>query len=392
MYMNPLMTDIEFRELATKCQEGIATEEEQAAFDEAYQLLLNRHPSWDTERMGEKNALREEIYEGLVSRVNKHKANHKVYSIARYMSAAAVLIIVGVAAYLFLNKSDRKEQSLAAKIVPGTNTATLTLGDGRKINLSDAENGALVEQTGIQITKSADGQLLYKVEGTEEGVDQSKISYNTVETPKGGQYQIILPDGTKVWLNAASSLKFPLSFASSVDRKVELNGEAYFEVRKDKSHPFKVINEGQEVEVLGTHFNINGYKDEGAIKTTLLEGSVKVSSTYGVNSEEVIIRSGEQAVLTKRGIEVVKKDIEQVVDWKNGDFIFQQESLKDVMSKIGRWYNVKVVYDQDVNQKLTFSGQMSRSNSIFEILKSLESTDEIKFEIKESTIKVTNKD
>ncbi|WP_159452633.1 FecR family protein [Pedobacter nyackensis] len=390
--MNPLMTDIEFRELATKCQEGIATEEEQAAFDEAYQLLLNRHPSWDTERMGEKNALREEIYEGLVSRVNKHKANHKVYSIARYMSAAAVLIIVGVAAYLFLNKSDRKEQSLAAKIVPGTNTATLTLGDGRKINLSDAENGALVEQTGIQITKSADGQLLYKVEGTEEGVDQSKISYNTVETPKGGQYQIILPDGTKVWLNAASSLKFPLSFASSVDRKVELNGEAYFEVRKDKSHPFKVINEGQEVEVLGTHFNINGYKDEGAIKTTLLEGSVKVSSTYGVNSEEVIIRSGEQAVLTKRGIEVVKKDIEQVVDWKNGDFIFQQESLKDVMSKIGRWYNVKVVYDQDVNQKLTFSGQMSRSNSIFEILKSLESTDEIKFEIKESTIKVTNKD
>ena len=386
------MTDIKFRELASKCQEGIATEEEQAAFDEAYQLLLNRHPSWDTGLMGEKKAMHDEIYNGLLYRVNKHKTKHKVYSIARYLSAAAVLIIVGVAAYLFLNKSDRKDQSLAGNIVPGTNTATLTLGDGRKINLSDAENGALVEQTGIQITKSADGQLLYKVQDAGEGVGQSKLAYNTVETPKGGQYQIILPDGTKVWLNAASSLKFPLSFASSVDRKVELNGEAYFEVRKDKSHPFKVINEGQEVEVLGTHFNVNGYKDEGAIKTTLLEGSVKVVSTYGVNGDEVIIRPGEQAVLTKRGIEVVKKDVDQVVDWKNGDFIFQKESLKDVMNKIGRWYNVKVVYDQDVNQKLTFSGQMSRSNSISEILKSLESTDEIKFEIKESTIKVTNKD
>jgi len=388
--MNRSMTNIEFRELAIKCQEGIATEDERNAFDEAYQLLLNRHPSWDTSLMGEKNAMQDEIYEGLLYRVNQHKTKHRVYSIARYLSAAAILIIVGFSAYFFLNKKDGQDESLVSNIVPGTNTATLTLGDGRKINLSDAANGALVEQTGIQITKSADGQLLYKVEGIEEGVGQS-MSYNTVETPKGGQYQIILPDGTKVWLNAASSLKFPLSFASTVDRKVELNGEAYFEVRKDKSHPFKVINEGQEVEVLGTHFNVNGYKDEGAIKTTLLEGSVKVKSTKGVNPDEVIIRPGEQAVLTKRGIEVVKKDVDQVVDWKNGDFIFQQESLKDVMNKIGRWYNVKVVYDQDVNQTLTFSGQMSRSNGILEILKSLESTDEIKFEIKESTIKVTNK-
>ncbi|WP_316836604.1 FecR family protein [Pedobacter nutrimenti] len=386
------MTDIELRVLAGKCQEGIATEDERKAFDEAYQLLLTRHSFWDAELMGEKDAVHKEIRKSLFDQVSRYKTKHKVYSIGRYLSAAVIVITIGIAAYFFLNKADRKVQALATRIVPGSNTATLTLADGRKINLNNAENGALVKQTGIEITKSADGQLLYKVQGTEEKADHS-LAYNTVETPKGGQYQIILPDGTKVWLNAASSLRFPLSFASLKDRRVELNGEAYFEVSKDKAHPFKVINEGQEVSVLGTHFNINGYRDEGVIKTTLLEGSVSVLSTYAgskLKPAEVIIRPGEQAILNRQGIEVIKKDVDQVIDWKNGDFIFEKERLRDVMNKIGRWYNVKVIYDKDVNIDLTFSGQMSRSKDISEILKSLASTGEIKFEVKESTIRVIN--
>ncbi|MBB2151386.1 FecR family protein [Pedobacter gandavensis] len=389
--MKPLITDTQFRALAEKCQEGIATEDERKAFDEAYLLLMNRHTSWDTSLMGEKDAVRNEIYEGLFDQVHQYQKKGRVYSIGRYLSAAAILIIVGISAYFFLMKGNHKDQSMASNIVPGSNTATLILGDGRKINLSDAENGALVEQTGIQITKSADGQLLYKVQATDSNADQP-LTYNTIETPKGGQYQVILPDGTKVWLNAVSSLRFPMSFASAPDRKVELTGEAYFEVEKDKSHPFKVINEGQEVQVLGTHFNINSYKDEGAIKTTLLEGSVKVLSTYsgkGLKPVEVIIRPGEQAILNQQGIDVVKKDVDQVIDWKNGDFLFQHESLREIMNKIGRWYNVKVIYDADVNTGLTFSAQISRSKGIPEILKILESTGEVKFEIKGSSIKVS---
>ncbi|WP_316748155.1 FecR family protein [Pedobacter gandavensis] len=388
--MKPPITDLEFRALAEKCQEGTATEAEIKAFDEAYELLLNRHTSWDADLMGEKAAVRNEMYEGLFDQLHDYKRKNKIFSMGRYLSAAAILIIVGISAYFFLNNVNPQDQKVAAAIVPGSNTATLTLADGRKINLTDATNGAIVEQAGIQITKSADGQLQYKVHGTEVAENQS-TTYNTIATPGGGQYQVILPDGTKVWLNALSSLRFPMSFISLSERKVELTGEAYFEVEKDKAHPFKVITEGQEVQVLGTHFNINSYKDEGAIKTTLLEGSVKVLSTYtakGMKPAEVIIKPGEQAILNKQGIAVIKKDVEQVLDWKEGDFIFQHESLKEIMNKIGRWYNVKVIYDDDVNTALTFSAQISRSKAITEILKNLESTGEVKFEIMGSTIKV----
>lgn len=384
-YMKPSITDLEFRELARKCQEGIATEDEKKAFDEAYQLLLNRHTTWDTALMGEKDAVRNEIYEGLFDQVHKYKTKSWTFYIGRYLSAAAILLIVGLASYFFVFKTNKVEPTFATTIVPGSNIATLTLTDGQKINLSDAKNGTLLKQAGIQITKAADGQLLYKIEGTEEAAGLA-LAYNTIETPKGGQYQVILPDGTKVWLNAASSLRFPISFASLQDRKVELTGEGYFEVSKDKIHPFRVINEGQEVKVLGTHFNINSYKDEGAIKTSLLEGSVKVTS----DNDEVTIKPGEQAILTKSGFSVVEKDMDQVIDWKNGDFNFQKESLKGIMNKVGRWYDVNVVYDKDVNVALTFSAQISRSNGIIEILKSLEKTGEVKFEIKESTIRVTN--
>ncbi|WP_316841275.1 FecR family protein [Pedobacter gandavensis] len=384
--MKPPITDLEFRALAEKCQEGIANEAELKAFEEAYELLSTRHTSWDAALMGEKAAVRNEMYAGLFDQVHDIKRKNKIFSIGRYLSAAAILMIVGISTYFFLNKVNPQDQSVASVIVPGSNTATLTLADGRKINLSDAKNGAILEQTGIQITKSADGRLMYKVQGTEGATAQS-LTYNTIETPKGGQYQVILPDGTKVWLNAVSSLRFPMSFASLSERKVELSGEAYFEVEKDKAHPFKVVSDGQEVQVLGTHFNINSYKDEGGIKTTLLEGSVKVTSK-GTKQAEVIIKPGEQAILNPEGIEIVKTDVEQVIDWKNGDFIFQHESLKEIMNKIGRWYNVRVIYDKDVDTALTFSAQISRSKDIPEILKSLESTGEVNFDIRGTTIKV----
>lgn len=389
--MKNIITDSEFKELARKCQEGTASEEEIKAFDEVYDLLIQRHTSWDARLMGEKEAVQNEIYQSLINKVEDQQKNIRVFPLWKYLSAAVLLIVAGFSVYFFAIKTKMEDQPQQAAILPGKNNATLTLADGKKVNLNEVGNGALLKQSGIQITKSADGQLLYKVLNDAE-TTAKLVSYNLVETPRGGQYQIILPDGTKVWLNAASSLKFPMSFASMEDRKVELKGEAYFEVTKDKTHPFKVINEGQEVKVLGTHFNINSYKDEGAIKTTLLEGSVVVTSDYTKNGvrEEVKIKPGEQAILTEKGINVVEKDVEEVMDWKNGDFIFQKESLKQIMSRVGRWYNVDVVYEKDVNTGLTFSGQMSRSKNIKEILKNLESTGEIEFEISGSKIKVKN--
>lgn len=389
--MKNIITDSEFKELARKCQEGTASEEEIKAFDEVYDLLIQRHTSWDAKLMGEKEAVQNEIYQSLINKVDDQQKNIRVFPLWKYLSAAVLLIVAGFSIYFFAIKTKMEDQHQQAAILPGKNNATLTLADGKKVNLNEVGNGALLKQSGIQITKSADGQLLYKVLNDAEKTSKL-VSYNLVETPRGGQYQIILPDGTKVWLNAASSLRFPLSFASMEDRKVELKGEAYFEVTKDKTHPFKVINEGQEVKVLGTHFNINSYKDEGAIKTTLLEGSVVVTSDYAKNGvkEEVKIKPGEQAILTDKGLNVVEKDVEEVMDWKNGDFIFQKESLKQIMSRVGRWYNVDVAYEKDVNTGLTFSGQMSRSKNIKEILTNLESTGEIEFEISGSKIKVKN--
>ncbi len=389
--MKNIITDSEFKELARKCQGGTASEEEIKTFDEVYDLLIQRHTSWDAKLMGEKEAVQNEIYQSLINKVEDQQKNIRAFPLWKYLSAAVLLIVAGFSVYFFAIKTKMEDQPQQAAILPGKNNATLTLADGKKVNLNEVGNGALLKQSGIQITKSADGQLLYKVLNDAE-TTAKLVSYNLVETPRGGQYQIILPDGTRVWLNAASSLRFPLSFASMEDRKVELKGEAYFEVTKDKKHPFKVINEGQEVKVLGTHFNINSYKDEGAIKTTLLEGSVVVTSDYTKNGvrEEVKIKPGEQAILTEKGINVVEKDVEEVMDWKNGDFIFQKESLKQIMSKVGRWYNVDVAYEKDVNTGLTFSGQMSRSKNIKEILTNLESTGEIEFEISGSKIKVKN--
>lgn len=227
--------------------------------------------------------------------------------------------------------------------------------------------------------------------------------YNTIATPKGGQYQVRLPDGSKVWLNAASSLKYLASFSAWNERKVELSGEAYFEVAKDKDHPFVVKTENQEVIVLGTHFNINSYKDEPATKTTLLEGSVRVSllgttstaSTINTTQKiskgkpaEIILKPGEQATLIGNNIRVSPQNAEDAIAWKDGYFMFNNESLESVMRKISRWYNLDVVFADASIKNQTFYGRMSRFSKVSQVLKSLALTREVKFELKDNTIHV----
>lgn len=287
----------------------------------------------------------------------------------RIAVAATILITLSAGLYFYF---DTKPESEIVKyalvkqdVEPGGNKATLTLADGSKISLTDADNGQLAEQGGVKISKSANGQLVYSV--VESG--QRETGYNTITTPRGGIYQVNLPDGTRVWLNAASSIKFPTTFAHLNQRKVELQGEAYFEVSRNKKQPFIVQSGKQQVEVLGTHFNINSYEDESEVKTTLLEGSVKVSA-----GNVILLKPGQQSTVgASQGgrVKVSPANIEQAMAWKNGFFHFEKENLHSVLRQLARWYDIEVVYQvKRVDDE--FMGDIPRGVKLSEVLKILE--------------------
>lgn len=288
----------------------------------------------------------------------------------RITGAAAVLLILSAGLYFF-NPATHQPALLAQKehtpqILPGGNKATLTLANGQKITLDGADNGQLAEQAGIIITKTKDGQLVYTVANQGTSTVERQTVMNTIATPKGGQYQINLPDGTKVWLNAASSLRYPTVFTGT-ERRVSLTGEAYFEVAKvQPAKSFSVNSPTQTVEVLGTHFNINSYADEQAVKTSLLEGSVKVTAQTGT-SESVFLKPGQQAILLGNQLNVNLSDTEEAIAWKNGMFSFKDADLQTVMRSVARWYDVEVNYEGNLPGR-QFSGEIHRNINLSEVL------------------------
>ncbi|MDP2414706.1 FecR family protein [Daejeonella sp.] len=296
----------------------------------------------------------------------------------RVISAAAIIIIISIGTLFYLDyikKSKVKHVISEAQndISPGGNIATLTLADGRKISLTDAENGQLAEQSGIKISKTADGQLVYSISNSKNS--SQSLSYNIIETPPGGQYQVVLPDGSKVWLNSASSLRYPVRFSGN-ERKVEISGEAYFEVAHNSKMPFRVINRSQIVEVLGTHFNIMAYPDESSTNTTLLEGSVRIIK----ENKSKVISPGQQTRVKNGDIDVASVDVTQVTAWKEGYFMFKNEDIQSIMRQISRWYNLEVKYEGPIPEKV-FGGKISRTRNVSEVLEILESTGSIRFKI-----------
>ncbi|SJN44620.1 putative anti-sigma factor [Sphingobacterium faecium PCAi_F2.5] len=294
--------------------------------------------------------------------------------------AASFFTVLGLSLYFYSSKSPDKVELAnvaVADINPAGNKAYLTLGNGKRIALTDASNGTIAEQTNVQITKTADGQLVYTIAENKSG-SSSPLEYNTIETPNGGRYEIALPDGTHVWMNAASSLKYPASFASLKVRRVELHGEAYFQVAKDKQHPFIVKTAQQEVKVLGTHFNINSYADEPEVKTTLLEGSVNVLNLK--NNSSKILRPGQQAIVTEDVLKVGDADVDQSMSWKNGDFVFVGEDLKAVMRQVARWYDVEIEYQGNINSSGVVS-TISRTKKLSQVLKALQINQGIHFKV-----------
>ncbi len=305
------------------------------------------------------------------------------------MGSAAALLCIALT-WFFADRYHQRKEPVSAlahegtasgTILPGGNIATLTLADGTVIKLDEASVGNLKEVGESRIVKSADGLITYEATGSIAAMAEK--GFNEINTPKGGEYRVILPDGTKVWLNAESSLRYPVSFVGGT-REVDLVGEAYFEVSRDARHPslFVVNAKNQRVEVLGTHFNVNAYADNAAVKTTLLEGSVKVTMTApGRNvSPHRILKPNEQAATTDDGIQVAQVDAANAVAWKNGYFAFDNENISDVMNTIARWYDIEVTYEGDTAGKV-FGGTISRFESFEKLLKTIGLTGTIQFKI-----------
>ncbi len=306
-------------------------------------------------------------------------------------AAAVIIILLSAGAYfMFLSRSHKKETvktktELKQDIAPGGNKAVLVLADGSAIVLDSASNGIISHHGDIKVQKLDNGLLAYTING-KRVTEGDKAFYNTISTPRGGQYQITLSDGTKVWLNAASSIRFPVFF-SGIERKVEITGEAYFEVSKNKAMPFKVKAAASEIEVLGTHFNINAYGDEAAIKTTLLEGLVKVSVPVQTGSQSSkFIKPGQQAVINNSSagsggkINILNNaDTEEAVAWINGRFQFKSADLQSILRQISRWYDVDIEYKGNIN--LHFTGQLPRSINVSKVLEKLVLTGEVHFKI-----------
>jgi ferric-dicitrate binding protein FerR (iron transport regulator) len=276
--------------------------------------------------------------------------------------AAAFLLVAATAGYFFYNPPKHNDPAIATikDIAPGGNKAVLTLADGSAIVLDSAKNGMIARQGGAKILKLDGGKLSY------EGAGNASVGFNTITTPRGGQYQVTLSDGTRVWLNAASSLRYPASFGGK-SRKVEVNGEAYFEVARDKEHPFLVDLNGEcEVEVLGTHFNVNNYANEESVRTTLVEGSVKIAR----GKEAKLLKPGQQAVV-KESIAINRSvDVAGVIAWKNGFLSLQDKSLEEVMKQLERWYDIDVKYEGKV-PGIRFTGDMDRGVNLSAVLKFL---------------------
>lgn len=279
-------------------------------------------------------------------------------------AAAAVIAVLGLSMYLNRPEKESLEREIV-KTEALSNQPTLTLGDGTRIALNDGSEKVLVDNDGLAIRRNEEGQVVYELSKTDANKAAQHTEYNSISTPLGRQYRVVLSDGTKVLLNSVSSIRFPAVFTGD-ERKVEITGEVYFEVAKSKNKPFKVVCGKQTIEVLGTNFNVNAYDNEHSIKTTLLEGSVKVSK----GTESVRLKPGEQAQTTA-GIEVVKTpDINSEISWTNGSFYFKDADIETVMRQASRWYDIEVNYKGTIPRK-QLNGSISQQVPLHQFLEML---------------------
>lgn len=375
-YFNDLTTDEENRELARLLQRNELENDIKQLMEEAWEAFSSHNKIFPEH-------ISEEILSGILNKEEEEEEKTKRRFFTEQLStfwksAAAILIVVGLGSALFYyNRPGETAASASSEapvpatpdILPGSNKAFLTLSDGRNIILDHASPGLLTTQDGTRIIKEEGDRLSYETTSRE---DAPVSASNTLRTPRGGQYHLVLPDGTKAWLNAASSIVYPVRFTGS-SRRVRIEGEVYFEVArqlKDNNKvPFIVNAGGVSVEVLGTQFNINAYSDEVDIKTTLLEGAVKVTT----EKSSSLLNPGHEARVAARSAEILisKANTDQAVAWKNGYFQFQEAGLQEIMRQLSKWYDVDVVYEGRPLEK-KFTGEIPRSSTLLQVLEILQ--------------------
>ncbi|WP_205512393.1 FecR family protein [Longitalea arenae] len=379
--------------LILKYNQGEITEEEKTILDnwinasegnqqlfatltnnDALQAKLNQLHEIEGTREAAKDRVKEMLFPGALVTPIKRAA----YSSWKTVAAAVVVTaVVGTGAWFLLNKEKPQQMAVVQPtahasqqdIAPGSYKAQLILDDGSAIVLDSANAGKLAQQGNMQVV-SRDGQLVYQ-QGT---ASEKKVLYNTLKTARGQMYPVKLSDGSAVWLNSSSSIRFPVAFIEQ-ERRVEITGEAYFEIAHNDRKPFTVRVNGVDVQVVGTVFNINSYADESSLRTTLLKGAVKVKQ----GDQQVLIKPGEQAEVKEEKISVKKADVEHEVAWKHGIFDFKNDNLSTIMRQISRWYDIDVVYEGTVPDK-RISGGIYRNSNLSEVLKILEGLN-VKFEI-----------
>ena len=380
------MTIESFRELLDHYLLGTLTKEERKQFSQALkqselavelEKVLEETFMNDTFEGDENPARRQRVFQLLKQKMaftdpsSKQKYFTRILSFKRVAAAAVILLAIAGAIYFATIQKPAPEAVTVLKenkipkqhdVMPGHKGATLRLSDESVIVLDSAQNGTLAMQGNMQVVKE-NGQILYKGKNGE-------VLYNDISTDKGRQWSVVLPDGSKVWLNAESSIHYPLTF-SGKERVVDITGEAYFEVTHNKHFPFKVKVNGKEIEVLGTHFNVNSYEDEPSMRTTLLEGLIRIGN--GVIKK--IIHPGQEASILNNttDIKIISADVQNAIAWKNGYFSFHNANLKTVMRQLARWYDIDVIYVKQVPD-LEFEGAIDQSLKLSAVLRILEKT------------------
>ncbi|MXO05315.1 FecR family protein [Flavobacterium sp. HBTb2-11-1] len=378
------MNETEFLELLKKYQNGTLSHEDKDKLDVWY-----LHKASNSKRQLSEYELADS-YEHLKSRLPLAQKTKVISLWPRVAVAASIAVLLGAGIFFFAKpETGAKQENIqivekAKDIAPGGNRGILTLSNGKQIVLSDISSKDIIakeDQDEVTIKMDANGVITYVINPDADISKENGNSFNTLSTPTGGQYNIVLADGTKVFLNAVSSIKYPTQFNGD-QRVVELEGEAYFEVAKNKNKPFIVKSDKQSIEVLGTHFNVHAYNNEATVKTTLLEGSVAVSS----KNQRAILKPGQQSNISDNAAKITIREVdtEAAIAWKNGRFKFDNADLKSVMKQLERWYGIKVEYRRDVSD-VRFNGGTFRNKNLSEVLKVLELSN-IQFKVEGKTI------
>jgi ferric-dicitrate binding protein FerR (iron transport regulator) len=386
------MDNIRLQELLQRLRNHALNDNEMEELNDWYHQLTGGRTdfeAWVKEEGGEQG-LRTHLYKNFNRKLEKSTRINRQKMLWYRVAAILVIAFTGGILLLRANKQaavHKNVVAMAAKkapIMPGTNKATLILANGSSIALGDATDSTMA-QAGVNIKKVGKGKLVYSTTGAAN--TPAAIAYNTVITPRAGQYQLVLQDGTKVWLNADSRLRYPVQFSGN-ERRVELEGEAYFEVVHNDAMPFKVVTGEVITTDLGTHFNIKAYNDDDKIATTLLQGSVNVNDQ--LTGQTKLLIPGKQARITKGNgvINIANAPIEEVVAWKNGYFIFDNEDIRSVMKLISRWYDVDVTYH--LSKNVHVGGTFSKAENLDHLLKSFELIGNIHCDLKERRIIVSN--